>query len=135
MYCCLVNALHCAALNVIPVTRDNCTADDHNTPGWNDIIKAAHSDARDALKFLVTSSKPRQGEVFDSMRIFRANLLRKCRREEATIRADILASDLSNNDSTLFWKHVSKQNGSLKLADTVGGAISHLAIDSMWNDH
>ena len=47
-------------------------------------------------------------------------MLRKCRREEATIRADILASDLSNNDSTLFWKHVSKQNNdSLKLADTV----------------
>ena len=63
-------------------------------------------------------------------------LLRKCRREEATIRADIDASDLSNNDSTLFWKHVSKQNnGSLKLADTVGGATGHVAIASMWNDH
>ena len=66
--------------------------------------------------------------MFDSMRFSRAKfkyLLRKCRREEATIRADMLASDLSNNDSTLFWKHVSKQNnGSLKLADTVGGATS-----------
>ena len=74
-------------------------------------------------------------EVFDSMRISNAKfkyLLRKCKREEATIRADIIASDLSNNDSTLFWKHVSKQNnGSLKLADTVG----HVAIGSMWNDH
>ena len=73
------------------------------------------------------------------MRFSRAKfkyLLRKCRREEATIRADILASDLSNNDSTLFWKHVSKQNnGSLKLADTVGGATGHVDIASMWNDH
>ena len=44
--------------------------------------------------------------------------------------------DLSNNDSTLFWKHVSKQNnGSLKLADTVGGATGHVDIASMWNDH
>ena len=115
------------------------TADDHNIPGWNDLIKAANSDARDAFKLWVASSKPRQGEVFDSMRISRAKfkyLLRECRREEATIRADIIASDLSNNDSTLFWKYVSKQNnGSLKLADTVGGATRHVAIASMWNDH
>ena len=101
LYCCIVNALHCAALNVIPVTRANCrpTADDHNIPGWNDLIKAAHSDARDAFKFWVASSKPRQGEEFDSMRFSRAKfkyMLRKCRREEATIRADILASDLSS---------------------------------------
>ena len=77
--------------------------------------------------------------MFDSMRISRAKfkyMLRKCRREEATIRAAILASDLSNNDSAVFWKHVSKQNnGSLKLADTVGGATGHAAIASMWNGH
>ena len=87
-----MNALHTAALNVIPVTRASGTADDHNIPGWNDIIKAAHSDARDAFKFWIRSSKPRQGEVFDSMRISRAKfkyLLRKCRREEAPNRADI----------------------------------------------
>ena len=130
-----MNALHTAVLNVIPVTRASGTADDHNIPGWDDIIKAAHSDARDAFKFSVRSSKPRHGEVLDSMRISRAKfkyLLRKCRREEATIRADILASHLCNNDSALFWKHVSKQNnGSLKLADTVGGATSHAAIASM----
>ena len=103
------------------------------------LVKAAHSDARDTFKFWVRSSKPSHGEVFDSMRISSAKfkyLLRKCRREKATIRADILASDLSNNDSALFWKHVSKQNnGSLKLADTVGGATGHAAVASMWNGH
>ena len=36
LYCCIVNALHTAALNVIPVTRARGTADDHNIPGWND---------------------------------------------------------------------------------------------------
>ena len=72
LYCCIVNALHTAALNVIPVTRASGSADDHNIPGWNDIIKAAHPDARDAFKFWVRSSKPRHGEVFDSMRISRA---------------------------------------------------------------
>ena len=94
-------------MNAIPVTKGNCNADDHNIPGWNDFIKAAHADARDAFKFWVVSGKPRQGDVFDSMRMSRAKfkyLLRKCRREEATIRADNLASELCNNDPTLFWK-------------------------------
>ena len=59
LYCCIVNALHTAALNVIHVTRASGSADDHNIPGWNDIIKAAHSDARDGFKFWVRSSKPR----------------------------------------------------------------------------
>ena len=40
--------------------------------------------------------------------------------------------DLVNSQLT----NVSKQNnGSLKLADTVGGATGHVAIASMWNDH
>ena len=141
LYCCIANALNCAAVNAIPVTKGNCNADDHNIPGWNDFIKAEHADARDAFKFWVVSGKPRQGDVFDSMRMSRAKfkyLLRKCRREEATIRADNLASELCNNDPTLFWswKEVAKQNsGSLKLADMVGGATGHVAIASMWNEH
>ena len=36
-------------------------------------------------------------------------MLRKCRRQDATIRDYIIASDLNNNDSTLFWKHVLKK--------------------------
>ena len=72
LYCCIVNALHTAALIVIPVTRASGTADDHNIPGWNDIIKAVHSDARDAFKFWVRSNKPRHVDVFDSMRVSRA---------------------------------------------------------------
>ena len=139
LYCCIANALNCAAVNAIPVTKGNCSADDHNIPGWNDFIKAAHADARDSFKLWVVSGKPRQGDVFDSMRMSRAKfkyLLRKCRREEATIRADNLASELCNNDPTLFWKEVAKQNsGSLKLADMVGGATGHIATASMWNEH
>ncbi len=39
LYCCIVNALHTAALNVIPVTRASGTADEHNIPGGMILLK------------------------------------------------------------------------------------------------
>ena len=39
LYCCIVNALHTAALNVIPVTRASSTTDDHNIPGRIILLK------------------------------------------------------------------------------------------------
>ena len=63
-------------------------------------------------------------------------LLRQCRRNEASVRADILAKDLCKKDTKLFWKHVSKQNNSsTSLAHTVGGATGRESIASMWSSH
>ena len=72
-------------------------SDEHNTPGWNEYVRDAHSEARDAFKLWVRSSKPRQGDVFQSMKQSRARFkfkLRQCKRDEARVRADILANDL-----------------------------------------
>ena len=94
LYSDIVNCLHCAASGVIPITKCNCMSDEHNTPGWNEYVKDAHSEARDAFKLWVQSSKPRQGDVFQSMKQSRARFkfkLRQCKREEARVRADILA--------------------------------------------
>ena len=88
-------------------------SDEHNTPGWTEYVKDAHSEARDAFKLWILSSKPRHGEVFQSMNKARARFkfkLRPCTRDEARIRADILADDLVMRNTTLFWSHVSKQN-------------------------
>ena len=120
--------LHCAASGVIPTTRYNCVSDEHKTPGWNEYVKDAHSEARDAFKLWVRSSNPRQGDVFQSMKQSRARFkfkLRQCKRDEARVRADILANDLVKRNSTLFWNHVSKQNRRCIIpADTVGGATT-----------
>ena len=97
LYSDIVNCLHCAASGVIPITKCNCMSDEHNTPGWNEYVKDAHSEARDAFKLWVQSIKPRQGDVFQSMKQSRARFkfkLRQCKREEARVRADILANDL-----------------------------------------
>ena len=139
-----VNTAHCdyiwcAASGVIPTTRCNCVSDEHNTPGWNEYVKDAHSEARDAFMLWILSSKPRQGDVFQSMKQSRARFkfkLRQCKRDEARIRADILADDLVKRNTTLFWSHVSKQNRRCIIpADTVGGATGRESIASMWKNH
>ena len=79
LYSDIVNCLYCAASDVIPITRCNCMSDEHNTPGWNENVKDAHSEARDAFKLWVQSSKPRQGDVFQSMKQSRARFKFKLR--------------------------------------------------------
>ena len=67
-------------------------------------MKDAHSEARDAFKLWVRSSKLRQGDVFQSMKQSRARFkfkLRQCKRDEARVRADILANDLVKLDAVL----------------------------------
>ena len=101
LYYDIVNSLHTAASDTIPSSKSNSHSVNNITPGWNDFVKAAHSEARDAFKFWIRSSKPRQGEVFDDMKTSRAKfkyLLRQCRRNEASVRADILAKDLCKKD-------------------------------------
>ena len=94
--------IHSAASDCIPSSKSNCLRDKNITPGWNDFVKAAHSDARDAFKCWIRSSKPRYGEVFEDMKTSRAKfkyVLRQCRRNEASIRDDILARDLCMKDT------------------------------------
>ena len=91
------------------------------------------------FKLWVRSSKPRQGDVFQSMKRSRAWFkfkLRQCKGDEARVRADILANDLVKRNSTLFWNNVSKPNRrSIIHADTVGGATGRESIASMWKNH
>ncbi len=41
--------------------------DEHNTPGWNEYVKDAHSEARDAFKLWILSSKPIDKETCFSL--------------------------------------------------------------------
>ena len=139
LYYNIVNCLHIAASDSIPSSKSNCLRDKNITPGWNDFVKAAHSEARDAFKCWIRSSKHRHGEVFNDMKTSRSKfkyLLRQCKRNEASIRADSLARDLCKKYPKSFWKNVSKQNNSsTNLADTVGGATGRDSIASMWSSH
>ena len=61
-------------------------------------------------------------------------ILRMCKRQESTTKADSLANDLIGTDKKSFWKHVFKQK-SPPLANNVKGATGHVDITNMWYDH
>ena len=108
--------------------------------GWNDVCKEAHSIAREAFLQWAYAGKPRQGYLFDSMKQSRARFklcLRQCRFQEKEKSRDSLAKNLLGKDSKTFWKEVKSLNGSgsTPLSSTVGGAVGHEQIASMWHDH
>ena len=79
-------------------------SDEHHTPGWNEYVKDAHSEARDAFKLWVQSSKHRQGDVFQSMKQSRARFkfkLRQCKREEARVRLVILLGETRRSSGNM----------------------------------
>ena len=102
-------------------------------------MKSAHALARDAFKCWITSGKARQGTVYEEMKTSRSNfkyILRMCKRQESTTKADSLANDLIGKDQKSFWRHVSKHSRkSPPLANNVEGATGHVEIVMFCDEH
>ena len=64
----IVNCLHCAALETIPITRYNGQPEDCAVRGWDNLIRVVHSEASADFKLWVMYGKPRQGEVYESIK-------------------------------------------------------------------
>ena len=64
-------------------------------------------------------------------------ILRMCKRQESTTKADSLANDLIGKDQKSFWRRVSKHSRkSPPLANNVEGATGHVDITNiMWYEH
>ena len=139
LYGSIVSSLHNAADGIIPTNNMNNGSGPHAIPGWNERVKSAHALARDAFKFWITSGKARQGTEYEEMKTSRSNfkyILRMCKRQESTTKADSLANDLIGKDQKSFWRHVSKHSRkSPPLANNVEGATGHVDITNMWHDH
>ena len=108
-------------------------------PGWNEHVKEAHDDSRDAFKLWRVNGKPKHGPFYELMRTSRARFkyaLRACRKNEATHRADAMANNLMDKDYESFWKSVAVLNNKhLPLSSTVGGATGCHEVATMWADH
>ena len=139
LYGSIVSSLHNAADGNIPTNDINSGSGPHAIPGWNERVKSAHALARDAFKCWIISGKARQGTEYEEMKTSRSNfkyILRMCKRQESTTKADSLANDLIGKDQKSFWKHVSKHSRkSPPLANNVEGATGHVDITNMWYDH
>ncbi|ELT97153.1 hypothetical protein CAPTEDRAFT_193490, partial [Capitella teleta] len=78
-------------------------------PGWNEFVKEHHAAARLSFTLWVSAGKPRQGSLYVQMSRNRARFkyaLRRCKREEAQIKADKLTESFLSRDNTAFWKEV-----------------------------
>ena len=137
-YEAIVNSINNACNRSIPGHIKTCA--DHIVPGWNDFVKDKHCAARDAFLQWASIGRPRYGYEFTLMVKTRAMFklaLRYCRQNEETLRADSLASSLSDKDYRSFWHNVYKQSNasSTKFANVIGGCTGDVDIANMWSKH
>ena len=111
----------------------------HVVPGWNDLVKDAHDEARAAYLHWRNCGKPRQGPEFCNMSRYRRCFklaLKHCRAEEERHRADALARDMESSDQRSFWRRISRMNSmGVPLPSSVGGARDPRAIADLWKTH
>ena len=107
--------------------------------GWNDLVGESHTLAREAFLNWVALGKPRQGMIFEQMKITRARFkytLRNARRQEEQIRNNILSQKLTSNQSKAFWNKIKGEtNYHFSLPTQVGEAKGEVEIVNMWTNH
>ena len=132
------NALYSASRDFIPSSQ--CTlANQYVIPGWNDLLRDAHTEARHANVTWRDFGKPRHGPVCELMKTTRLRFkytLRQCQAMEETARADALAKSLAEKDTMSFWKSIKNMNRkSIPLTQTIDGATGAEDISEMWKQH
>ena len=119
----------------------NCKCDFKHAvvPGWNDKVKEFHSAAGNAYLVWRAIGKPRQGDVFNAMKLSRIKLkhaIRKCKKYTEAIIADSIAEQMCQKDARKFWKDVKHRvNTKTKFPTNVDGVHGDDNIGSMWKHH
>ena len=132
---CITDAIYHAIDDTIPhVTHLTCN--NHNVPGWNDLVQEKHDLARQAYLEWIRSGRPHDNVLLPRMRRTHAAFklaLRYCRTHEEQLREDAYAANLDANDSKKFWKQVQKDscNKVKKFAVSVNGAVGDDNIAAM----
>ncbi|ELU17042.1 hypothetical protein CAPTEDRAFT_197251 [Capitella teleta] len=110
LYRDITNAMLTSSAASIPTKRQQRHKP---VPGWNEFVKEHHAAARLSFTLWVSAGKPRQGSLHEQMSRDRARFkfaLRRCKRDEAQIKADKLAESFLPLDNTAFWKEVQAQS-------------------------
>ena len=108
-------------------------------PGWNDYVKVAHEEAREAF-MIWRDHKSRQGPIFDLMKTTRARFkyaLRYCKSVENRAKADSLAKKLLLRDNITFWKEIKKlgkETGKV-ISNTIDNVSGETEIVQLWENH
>ena len=99
-------------------------------------MKELYEDSRNAFLVWRDNNSPRLGPLAENMRRARAifkHALRRCRAEEANIRAESLSAKLQGGQTKSFWREVRSLNPSVtSLAQRVGDAKGEENIAFSW---
>lgn len=109
-------------------------------PGWNNVCKDAHAEARQAFLLWRTHGSPKQGTVYEIMKRTRAIfklLLRKCKIDKDNNVADSLAQKFLTKSNKDFWSDIRKEcnNKSKVSANTINGVSGKENICEEWCKH
>ncbi len=138
MYESIISALSTAATSLKAQVNDKKHV--KYVPGWNDMCRELHANARSAFLVWVRNGRPRAGLVMQNMQRTRAafkQALRRCKNAESRVKADALARKLLSKDTKEFWKEIKRINGkdSSTLPATVGKATGPSEIAAQWQNH
>jgi len=139
-YNAVMDCVTVASRVCIPSRMCNYNSPSYAIPGWNDYVKDKHEAARDAFLEWSYLGRPRSGPVYILMQRTRAQFklsLRYCKQHEDLLRADALASSVSNKDYRKFWDNVHKANNdrATKYSDIIDGCVGDTAIADRWREH
>ena len=134
-YANIINALLVAGTDSFNLLRHNF----RTVPGWNDLVKDLHQQARESFLIWREAGSPRAGPIALLMRRSRAHFkiaLRQCRANEAQLRADGFSVSLAAKNQPQFWKGIQSVSPKInKLAQRIGDAVGEVAIAQQWAEH
>ena len=108
-------------------------------PGWSDYVSDYYDASREAFLLWASNGKPRQGDLFESMKMTKARFkyaLRFIKRNENSLRRDAIARKFASKDPRSFWKEIKKINAcKLPLPNCVDGVSGAANIADMWKSH
>jgi exonuclease III len=111
----------------------------YNVPGWNELCKQAHCEAREAFLLWRVNGSQKHGPIFQIMNRTRAvfkSLFRKCNKDKQQYMSDMLAKKYLCKETTVFWKAVNKINPSRSTAaSTINGVTGKNKIVEVWQHH
>jgi exonuclease III len=137
-YKALVDGLTSAG-NALVTDRSRQASSRRPIPGWNDYVRDAHEEARDAFLLWQANAKPRHGPICDLMRSTRARFktcLRHCRAVESRAVADAIANKFVARDKNDFWREIRRIGKSDSVnALSIDGATGDRDIANLWKNH
>ena len=138
LYSQLCSVLKRSSDDSIPICKIH-SHQDYIVPGFNELAKQLHSEARADYLLWKASGKPRAGLLYLNMcqsRIRFKRTLKECRQNEESLRANAHAKSLFEKDMTSFWKDIKKNYDTrLPLAPMVDKCIGEKDICDMWQAH